>query len=833
MKSNISNRLLLGIATLGLTAALSAAPVTPEQALSRLGNSLQKGIAAAKGAGAARLAHTAMTKTGAPALYIFNKGEDKGYMVLPADDKVSPVVGYSDSGSFDSADIPPQMQWWLEQYASQIEYLAGKETSSMAEAMMKATRSQREAIEPLCKTKWDQVAPYNNKCPLLGANRTYTGCVATSMAQVMYYFQYPEVGKGYISYDSESLGKRITHNFANQKYKWDDMLETYKAGCYTDEQADAVATLMLSAGSAVKMDYAEDSSGTLAMNISNGLVKYFDYDPNINYVIRACYSASEWEKMMYENLRDVGPILYGGGSMIGGGHSFVCDGYDGDGYFHFNWGWSGISDGYFLLDVLSPESLGAGGGGGGGYNFTQDAVLGIRPPTGLPAEKRPSKLIQMGSLTGDMYGPVLKFALFGEMGAAWVNYNAKTLKLKFGAVIEEQGGDGAVCNTYISNQLFELQPGYGTGPGDEYHFYPQIDFSKLNLADGTYKVTIATELENEQGVFTPVDHGYGYFNYLVIHKSGNTYTLDDQPIWILDLNYGVCTDEKLYQGCIGNFEIEVENDSDLELSKGFAPVLLYDNIPYFLGESVFVTVPPHSKIVKKWATNLYLLQNMGSISQAVTFDLAFLDESTYNFFYVSAGNPIDLYPNPGTPTVGRISLSVKDAEKTKEEIIPGTKTSLFVVKDPLNMDITAEVKTTKGVFAYNTLACVLELDLTGESEYAEVVACSGHPLFMEAGERATLNTTLSFPMARPGVYYALTLAYQYGSSLVPIGQSSFFRIADNDPSGVDEILTDPAAKEEIGDGNYYNLQGISLGKEFDRLPAGIYIRNGKKILKRP
>lgn len=823
-------KFLLGIAALGLAASAYAAPITPEEALARLGNSSHKAASVVKGKAGAKLVHTAMTKSEKPAVYIFNKGEDNGYLVLPADDKAYAVLGYSDSGSFDAGNIPPQMEWWLSQYAEQIEYAAGKETDTRADAMMQATRAQREAIEPMCKTKWDQIPPYNNKCPMLGANRTYTGCVATSMAQVMNYFQYPEVGQGNISYESESLGKRLTLNFGLTKFDWANMCDTYKEGYYTEAEAEAVAVLMRAAGYAVKMDYAEDASGTLAMYISNGLVKYFGYDPNINYVIRACYPASEWEKMLYDNLHDVGPILYGGGSMIGGGHSFICDGYDGNGMFHFNWGWSGMSDGYFSLDALAPTALGAGGGGGGGYNFTQDAVIGIQPPTGKPVVEKPKNLIQMGSLSGDMVDKVLKFALFAESNAAWVNYNPSTLKLKFGAVVEEQGGAGTVAATYIDDQPFSLQPGYGTGPGDAYRFYPELDFGKLNLPDGTYKVTIAIEHESDPGNWIKVDHAYGYYNYLVVHKTGDTYTVDDQPIWILDLNYGKCTDSKLYYGCVGNFEIEVENDSDLEFSKGFAPVLFYEDVPFFLGESVFVTVAPHSKVVKKWATPLYALQQIAGISQTATFDLAFLDESTYNFYFMPEGNPLEFHPNPGVPTVDQMSLVIRNADSVMEEIIPGVQRSVYVVKDPLNMDVSSTLRTSKGIFAYNTLACVLEVDLTGGSQYAEIVTYAGHPIFMETGQRGTLRTTVSFPQGKPGPYYAMQVAYQYGSSFAPIGQSVFFRIDGEAPSGIGDIAAE-SADEPAGDDIYYNLQGIALGRDLNALPAGLYIHNGKKILK--
>lgn len=268
------------------------------------------------------------------------------------------------------------------------------------------------------------------------------------------------------------------------------MIDTYLPGQYTEAQADAVAYLMKAAGYSVKMDYAQDSSGALAMNIANGLRKYFNYDSNIFYTLREYYSATQWAQMIYDNLKNVGPLLYGGGSMLGGGHSFVCDGYDGNGYFHFNWGWSGMSDGYFSLDALNPSSLGSGGGGGGGYNFTQDAVFGIQPPTGKPTEDRPLAVTQMGSLFGQISGSTLAFGLFVQEGAAWVNYNPTDMKVQFGAIIEPLGEtQGEKKFTLISDKRYNIVPGYGADPNT---MKPQVNLNDLNLADGKYKFTIAT-----------------------------------------------------------------------------------------------------------------------------------------------------------------------------------------------------------------------------------------------------------------------------------------------------------------------------------------------------
>ena len=820
------NKRLTTFALAGLTLLCAhAAPITPDEALARLGKSPMRSVAA-KGKLSPRLVHTAKTKSGKPAVYIFNKGENAGYLVLSADDTAYPVLGYSDSGSFNTADIPPQMEWWLSEYGRQIEYASEREASPLAASLLQATRTSREPIAPMIKTKWDQGAPYNRQCPSANTMRCYTGCVATSMAQVMNYWQYPEIGTGSISYNSPSIAKKLSLNFANRKFDWENMSDTYLDGQYTEEEADAVAYLMKAAGYSVKMDYSTDSSGALAMYISNGLKKYFQYDPNIDYQLRLSHSASEWEQLIYDNLKNVGPILYGGGSMIGGGHSFICDGYDGNGLFHFNWGWSGMSDGYFSLDALAPSALGSGGGDGGGYNFTQDAVLGIQPPTGKPAEERPIVLTQMGSLTAEIVNDSIKFELFGEEGAMWVNYNPRTLKLKFGAIIEPQGSTGS--NTIyrtISPAKVEIEPGYGTSPT---LIKAGIPLKDNGLADGTYKVTMATcpsDAENE--IWTPVATAYSYYNYVAVTKQGDTYTIDDKPIIIPDLNTCEITNT-LYYGGLAKTRIKISNDSDLELSKGYAPALIYNNSVYFLGESIFVTVPPHSEVEKEWVSPLYAMQQNIGVSQDTEFELAIFDESTYNFFRAEDGNPVIMHVNPGVPEVSVLSASIKVPSVT-ETLPNGAQSQVYLVNDPYNFDVSCLVRLTKGVFCYNALACVVKPDFTGGAEQVEILTMAGMPLFMDSeGLRTRFNASVSFPMAKAGEYYAIMMAYQYGSNYAGMrGNPLYFRL---NTSGVEDIATDMQQNDEYGE--IYNLQGAAVGTDLNALPSGIYIRNGKKILKK-
>lgn len=817
----MEKKLLAGIAFAGFAFSLQSAPISPEQALSRIGI----GTSTAMQAPGAILAYTTLTEAGSPAVYVFNRPLEGGYMVISADDLAYPLLGYTDHGSFDEDEMAPQLKWWLEEYARQIQYATENQSDNKGSALKKAVKAQRDAISPMIRTKWDQVAPYNEQCPLYGTERTYTGCVATAMAQVMKYWSYPEVGQGSISYDCESLGKRLSLNFANRKFEWDKMLDYYDYGQYSEEEAAAVAYLMKATGYAVKTEYAAGSSGALAMNIAHGLVKYFNYDPNILYTIRMYYSATEWEEMIYNNLKNVGPVLYGGASMLGGGHSFVCDGYDGNGYFHFNWGWSGMSDGYFSLDALNPQSLGSGGGGGGGYNFTQDAVLGIQPPTGLPVEDRQLKLTQVGSLAGVFSGNDLKFDLFADEGAMWVNYNPTTMKVRFGAIFEPQGDtEGETKYFLVSNQELNVIPGYGTDPA---HLNPKVNLATAGLSDGTYKVTFATvSADEEDARYVPVQECYGCYNYIILKKEGEKYSLDINSVDRLSVKEGGIVGD-LYYGCLATVSVTVVNDNDIELTQGFAPALIQDGVVYFLGESVLLTVQPHSEVTKEWTTSFTLLQQIWGITSDTEYLLTFFDEASNNFYDADFFEPVVMKPVMEMPDVALVNAPVIPGAEVVKEKVGSIMSDVYVVKDRMNIDVEATMRLRDGIFSYNTYACTCLPDWTATGDtQVEILSYSGYPMTIGLNEEATFRTTFAMPMAEPDKHYMLLMAYDYQGMLVPVsGSSIVFRIAE--PSAVGAVEDVDPDNNEI-----YNLQGISLGSEWDSLPAGIYIRNGKKLVKR-
>ena len=814
---------ITGLALLAF-GAMQARTLSPEEALERVHASGAPAKAKALGTQARpRLVHTAVTEQGQPAVYVFNN-DGQGYMMLSADDVAYPVLAYSDNGAVEPSAMPEQMRWWLDEYARQIEY--AKANPSVAKATAKAA-SQGPAIAPMIKTSWDQGAPYNSRCPLIDGVRSYTGCVATAMAQVMNYWQYPAQGQGSISYNDDGSGKRLSYNFANFKPDWANMADTYNDGNYTEAQADAVARLMQAAGYAVKMNYGTDSSGALAMEVHNGLVKYFGYDANIFYTLRSIYSSSMWHKMIYENLRDVGPIMYGGASYVGGGHSFVLDGYDGEGYYHFNWGWSEMSDGYYSLEALNPQALGAGGGGGGGYNFTQDAVLGIQPPTGQPVVERPYMIMQMGTLLGGLDADnLVSLNLDGQNGAMWVNYEPKTLKLQFGVSVEPaQPGSGEVQYQTVGQSMYQLQTGYGIAPDG---LKAQVDLPALNLADGTYKITLCTRLtETEGAAWVPVQHNYGDYNYILVKREGDTYTVENMPVNDLTIT-AAKFEGSVYYGPLNTFSVTVENNTGVELSRGMAPMIFDESgQPMFIGESVFVSLAPGESVTRTFTTSLIAMSQQAAYLDAATnMLLTVFDESTYNIHTEEILESVVVRPQPALPSlVFTKRMAIEGAVSAGTTEIGGYEYPLYEIADASNIKVTARFRNNGGVMAYNTYACIIgEPD---EQNRTEILAYNGQPVSLSPLRTTDFETTLNFKQAKPGVAYTMTMAIETSQGLVPVGnQYLAFRVPGQ--SGVDDLEID--AEDESLPVEYYNLQGIRLSEPPVK---GLYIeRRGNSVVKK-
>lgn len=325
-----------------------------------------------------------------PAYYVFPNGEGKGFTVVSGDDRLPEVVGYSDKGTYDEENLPSNYVGFMKAYEEMVGQLDnGDSRASASIAEAKALRSsgyQQPTVAPLLGSiQWNQMTPYNKMCPMYNStNRSVTGCVATAMAQVMMYYQYPKTLQADIpAYVTRTNHLSIPQINKGESYDWNNMLPQYASDeplNYTDAQAAAVARLLYHCGVACEMDYGSSSGANVTPAI---LSTYFGYDSDLMQDLnRDVFTLAEWSQIMDKELTAKRPILYSGQSSDGG-HEFVCDGSDGNGLYHINWGWGGYQDGYFDVTILNPDKGGAGSGSApDGYNQYCSMIVGIAPDNG-------------------------------------------------------------------------------------------------------------------------------------------------------------------------------------------------------------------------------------------------------------------------------------------------------------------------------------------------------------------------------------------------------------------------------------------------------------------
>ena len=323
-----------------------------------------------------KLVYTENADNGSNSFYVFNTAGN-GFVIVSGESNTEEVLGYSDGGAFDPANIPPAMLDLFDQYKSEISYAA---TLDIDANPASSVVPSRKAIAPLCATKWNQGAPFNNMCPMYDASqRCVTGCTATAMAQVMKYHNHPAKGTGSMTYTPTINGTatELSLDFSQTTFDWDNMLNVYSSSA-TEAQNNAVATLMYNCGVACQMGYGL-SSGASHANAAKGYASFFSYDKSVQRAFRKFYSITGWNDLIYNELANNRPVHYAGYNEAG--HSYVCDGYDKDEYFHINWGWGGMSDGYFKLSALTPSNQGIGGSNAG-YNANQEIIYNIKPDEG-------------------------------------------------------------------------------------------------------------------------------------------------------------------------------------------------------------------------------------------------------------------------------------------------------------------------------------------------------------------------------------------------------------------------------------------------------------------
>lgn len=449
--------------------------------------------------------------------YAFNASAADGYVLVSGDGRMPAVIGYSDEGKFDADAIPDNMREWLETYAEQVRYV---QTHAGVRIQSSTDQTSIGNVYPLLgSTKWNQSAPYNNMCPTFSNNgttqRTVTGCVATAMAQVMYYHRWPETGTGSNTYtfnlnSDEQQPLTLSADFNQSRYDWANMLPSY-TGNETTTQNNAVAKLMSDCGVAMDMGYGA-SSGAVTRIAMNRMPKHFRYDKSIKFIMRDAYTLDKWLSIINGELSSNRPVIHTGASNQGG-HAFVVDGCNSNGYYHVNWGWNGTSNGYFVLTDLTPTDQGIGSSEGG-YNLRQGLIYNIMPDRG--------GAVSIASTINEFITNSDKVALGSTASLRWNNFYVMwtgdgdaAARLALG--LTDEAGD--VLQVPVFKDLSGFDPKYNYG----YSFSMPVP---SNLAAGTYYVVpliapvqttnyqkVDVSRATAQRIKMEVKDGYANFSY--------------------------------------------------------------------------------------------------------------------------------------------------------------------------------------------------------------------------------------------------------------------------------------------------------------------------------
>lgn len=395
-----------------LTFGAQAEVLSPSQALQRVSADGSARRIAARAFEAKPLMTVANHSQDAE-LYVFTPS-DGGLMIVSAESEAPALLGYSDT-FVAGEDMPPGLELMLELYAMEIDQIR---TSGIM-ATPGSRGDDYAFVETICQTNWDQGAPYNESLPLYNGGAPYVGCAGTAMAQVIKAYEYPEQCIGSVSWNWN--GGTLSGNFSNYKPDWANMLDNYNGNKDPEVNRKAVADLMKACGYSCKTNFTTQASGASVGEVAKGFIDIFGYDLTAVVLLQSWFNMDEWVKMVYDEVAGGHPVHYSGSNSRGGGHGFVIDGYKENGLFHVNWGWSGTSNGYFMLSALDPASQGAGGSTAG-YSLGMSAIFGVRPGQNTPITDVPVHLWAEGGFKAQNnttpLGSMANFKFTGQYNGA-------------------------------------------------------------------------------------------------------------------------------------------------------------------------------------------------------------------------------------------------------------------------------------------------------------------------------------------------------------------------------------------------------------------------------
>ena len=480
-------------------------------------------------------------------LHIYNVAD--GGFVLTSNGR---IIGYSEAGSFRVETAPPAMLDMLQAFGQGTD--ASETTAQGAYA----------TVQPLLgNIAWNQDSPFNDLCPLYDmSTHCPTGCVATAMAQVMRYHQWPRQGTGNHSYQPAVMsGNTLSADFGATTYLWEAMLPNYTSatvpaeGFTMAECREAVALLMLHCGVAVDMAYYSQSGAT-DYDVPPALTTYFGYDRGLAYRKREHYSTADWLQIIHDELEAGRPVLAYGRSATGG-HAYVFDGMDDEGFIHVNWGWGGMSNGYFQTSALTPASQGIGGSDGG-FNYSQRIITGIQPndPTATQPNDYDIELTSTEGLSAAkkkiVQGAEVNIRLTGKV----INHGWREAQFDYALLLMGSDGDTVKviegpANKTLDKDATDYAPDFGTVAIGE-------------LPAGTYRLYPACRMTGGTGPWLRIRDNYiGYVNYVDITATAADITFS-QPDYFRLKATDLEVPPTIYSGLPTLVRANISNQGDVE-----------------------------------------------------------------------------------------------------------------------------------------------------------------------------------------------------------------------------------------------------------------------------
>ena len=509
-------RLSILIILVFLTLEVMANPITQRQALAKAQAfaKLHKRIPS----GNLNLAYRTHQDTEEANIYIYNIGVNSGYVVVSGDDQMESILGYVDQGTFDYDKMPENMMVWLKNYEECISILGMQRNKPKL-----VTSHPTTVVEPMITTKWGQRVPYNSMCPKVYGIFTPTGCTATALAQVMRYHAYPTDSYQSIPEYITSTSKIKMPELAPTKFDWENMPDEIDSDS-PQEYIDAIAELMLYCGQAHNMNYMSSGSSAYTFLIPERLPLYFGYANTMHYVYRKAYSEQEWDSLLVKELVNNRPIIYTAYNNLLQGHTFICDGYDGNGMFHINWGWNGVGNGYFRIsEAFSTDENLSDHVKNYHLSIDQTAVLGLQP-SGVDDFVAPVEYLNAFSR------PSLRDGRHYERTSINSDFNGVTIKQRFsnttGQVTTSYTYGLAICND--NDQVIKVL-GYKSAKVDPEsstkNYYELLDASFGNgMDDGHYTIKAVYKRNSKWRIMGGAD-----INYIDMVVDGLEMTLTPVP----------------------------------------------------------------------------------------------------------------------------------------------------------------------------------------------------------------------------------------------------------------------------------------------------------------